>query len=413
MKRILLSFFFLSTSVALLSCEEKATTVIPDPIPELVTKYFVAIEAATDPATDILSTASSIMEGSVSPINNGIEQPAWMSFFQNENQIIAGGYTSSPEFISYSLENGSLVKGESFFTDLSTYASEFVDNNTLLLMGSAREGLVAKKIYKVNTETMTIEQTVEVDFGNVVEDSLLAFPVDMKVRGGKLFAAYYLISARGNFSTPNANEAKVAVFSYPGLEFEKIISDNRAPNIGRYYSTNALEIAENGDIYTFSPSALSCGYAPVPETNSGILRIRNGETDFDPSFHIDFEAISGGYKIQDLFYVADGKAVVRVVQEDETNGDFLWATYAPASETPLLKTGIVDLNAGTFNMLDNVPLAGGGWNAAYLKEGEKLYLGVSSSTSADIWEINVTTGIAQKGAAVEGNYAKGIFSLTK
>jgi hypothetical protein len=64
-------------------------------------------------------------------------------------------------------------------------------------------------------------------------------------------------------------------------------------------------------------------------------------------------------------------------------------------------------------MLDNVPLAGGGWNAAYLKEGEKLYLGVSSSTSADIWEINVTTGIAQKGAAVEGNYAKGIFSLTK
>ncbi|MTI21580.1 DUF4374 domain-containing protein [Fulvivirga sp. RKSG066] len=406
MRNTYLFSLLISAAMLFVACSDDEPTIAQ-------TDYFVGVEAATDPATDVLTPATSLDEGIVSPVGNGFEQPAWMSFLQGKDKIIVTGYTSAPEFVSYEHVEGQLTKGQSFFTDLGTYAYDFVDQSTMIIVGSAREGLSDKKIYVVNTNSMAIEKTVSSDFGNDEENNLLAFPVDAKVRGNKLFIAYYHISAEGDFSTPMANQAEVAVFSYPEIKLEKIIKDDRAPNIGRYYTANALEIAENGDIYTFSPSSLACGYAPVPATNSGVLRIKNGETAFDPSFHIDFEAISGGYKINDLYYVANGKAVVRVLKEDETNGDFLWATYAPTSETPLLETGILDLNTGSFTMLNDVPRSGGGWASTTLVEGSKLYLGVNNSEYAGIYIIDVTNGTATEGATIDGNYAKAILSLTE
>ncbi|MEQ6118106.1 DUF4374 domain-containing protein [Reichenbachiella sp. MALMAid0571] len=388
-----------------------------DPLEDIVDNgvvhYFVGIEAATDPTTDVLTPAGSLTENLISPVDNGFAQPAWMTFFQGYDQIFTTGYTSAPEFISYELVDGELTKGESFFTDLGIYALYVVDESKMVLIGSAREGQSDKKIYLINTNTMTIEKTVETGFGNDPDNNLMAFPTDVAVRDDKLFASYMLMSDDGSFATTNSNEAKIAVFSYPELEFEKIISDDRAANVGRYYTLNALEEDENGNIYTFSPSSLTSGYNPVPANNSAILRIKSGATEFDPSFYIDFETLSEGYKINDMYYVADGKAVVRVHLEDETMAEYYWAAYAPTSETPILETGILDLNNKTFTLLENVPKGGGGWNSAVMVEGKKLYLGVSNSTYASIYVIDVENGTATEGATIDGNYAKGILSLVE
>lgn len=403
-----LLFFAAIISLTAISCKEEVK-----PTPSVETSYFLGIEAATSPATDVLTPASSLDSGIVTPIGFGIEQPAWMTFIQGEERILAGGYTSAPEFTSYTLENGQLTKGSSFFTDLTVYAFGWANADTIVMIGSPREGLSEKKIYLVNTQSMAIEQTVLSTFGNVDADSMFAFPVDIVVRENKMFVAYFHMHARGDFSTPMSDQAQLAVFSYPELQLEKIISDDRAPNIGRYYTTNALETDENGNIYSYSPSSLACGYAPVPSKNSAVLRVNNGETDFDPSYYIDFETLSGGYKINDMYYVANGKAVVRVLKEEETNPDYLWATYSPVGDNPLLKTGILDLENQTFTMLDEVPMAGGGWNSAVLIEDNLLYLGVSNSSYAGVYIIDVENGTATEGVKVDGNYAKGIMSLKK
>ncbi|GAF01775.1 DUF4374 domain-containing protein [Saccharicrinis fermentans] len=387
-------------------CTEDGEEITP-----IETSYYVGIESATDPVVDVLSNAETLYSGTISPVNNGFEQPAWMVFIQGVDQIFSTGYTSAPEFTSYELINGTLTKGEGFYTDLNIYAIDVVDEASMVLMGSARSGLSDKKIYLINTNTMSITKTVSIDFGNIENEQLMAFPVDMKVRDNKLFAAYYHISSSGDFSTPNANQAYVAVFSYPELEFETIISDNRAPNIGRYFTMNALQKDELGDIYTFSPSSLACGYTPVPSKNSAILRIKNGETVFDNTFYIDFETLSGGYKINDMIYVKNGKAVVKVLKEDENDQAYLWAAYAPNAENPILETGIIDLYNQTFTLLPNIPKGGGGWNSAYLIEDDKLYLGVSSQTFASIYVIDTQANTATKGADVEGNYAKAILAL--
>lgn len=377
---------------------------------EVEKNFFLGIEAATDPATEVLVPATSLSEGEVSPVNNGFEQSVWMSYFSIGNKIITGSYANPPVFTSYQKENGKLAKGGSFSADLGVYAFDAVDDNTLIMMGSARKGQSAKKLYKVNVNTMSIENTVIVDFGNDPDNKLMAFPVDLKVRGDKLFAAYYMKDEE-SFKTPDANQARIAVFSYPELVLEKIITDDRAPNLGRYFTFNALESAENGDIYTYASSSLACGFAPTPSKNSAILRIKNGATEFDPDYYIDFEALSNGYKINDLFYVGNGKAVVRVLKEDETNEQYLWGTYAPVSEIPLLETGIVDLNAKTFTLLPDVPKSGGGWSSPVLKHDNKFYIGVNAKNYADIYEIDVEAGTSKKGAKIKGNYAKNIMYL--
>ena len=399
-------------SAFIVSCDDDDNNQIVNPVFEGETKYFVGIESSVEAATDVLSAAESLDSGQISPINNGFEQPAWMSFVQGVDQIFVSGYTSAPEFVSYELVGDELVKGDSFFTDLGIYAHYVIDESTLVLVGSPRSGLTAKKIYLVDTDQMSITKTVETTFGD--DETNLAFPVDATVNGDKLFIAYYMVASSGDFTTPNANEAKVAVFDFPSLTFDKIITDERAPNIGRYYTFNALEVDEKGDIYTFSPSSLACGYAPVPEKNSGILRIKNGETEFDADYHIDFETLSGGYKINDFYYVGNGKAVVRILKEDEANADYLWATYSPTAELPLLELGIVDLYNETFTLVSEAPNSGGGWSSATLIEDGKLYLGISNSSYSGIYSIDpaTATATATEAADIDGNYAKAILSLT-
>lgn len=398
------------TVISLMSCDKDKTDNIIDGSID-AKQYFVGIEAGVNPSTDILSNANSLSEGIISPINNGFEQASWSVYIQGKDQVFSASYSSGPEFTSYSLVNGILTKGDNFFTDMGVFAADVVDENTMVLMGAPRKGLSEKKIYIIDTKEMSISKSVSVDFGNDIDNNMSAFPVDLKVRDGKLFVAYFMKDG-DKFRTPMANEAKVAVFSYPGLKLEKIIIDNRTSNIGRYYTQNALEIDEKGNIYTYSPSSIACGYNPIPEKNSGILRINKGETEFDSSYFIDFEKLSGGYKINDLYYVANGKAVVRILKEDENDITLAWAAYKPASETPLMEFGIIDLVNKSFTLIPNMPKSGGGWTAATLVEGTKLHVAISNSKYSGIYTIDTKTATATKGADIKGGYAKAILSLT-
>ncbi len=394
----------------LAGCDDDVNPVTPEQ-PAASYQYFLGIQSDADPEVDVLSYAPSIDTGVVSPVNNGFEQVAWMSFIQGVDQIITSGYTSAPEFTSYELVDGELAKGESFFTEGEIYARDVLDASTMVLVASPREGFGPKRIYVVDTDGMSITRQVEVDFGNDVPDSLLAFPNDVEVVDDKLFIAYYHTHARGDFSTPSDSEASVAVFSYPDLEFEKIITDERAPDVGRYFGTTTLELDEQGRIYTFSPSSSAAGYFPVPPKNSGILRIDAATAEFDSSFHIDFEALSGGYKVYNFVYVKDGKAVVQVVKEDETDVDNLWAGYDAPSESPVIETGILDLETRSLELLPDVPKSGGGFDGSYRIEGNLAYLGISNSEYAGIYIIDVDAGTATRGADVDGNYAKAILAL--
>ena len=77
------------------------------------------------------------------------------------------------------------------------------------------------------------------------------------------------------------------------FELDKIIYDERTSPIGVNGHSTGIEQTENGDIYSFSTSALSAGFTLATKP-SGILRIKNGETEFDQDYFFNVEEATNG-----------------------------------------------------------------------------------------------------------------------
>lgn len=110
-------------------------------------------------------------------------------------------------------------------------------------------------------------------------------------RGGKLFIA---LQQNNSFAT-SENGAYVLVVDESSLTIEKMISDNRLDWVGRPGMQETFTLTENGDIYVYCLG--SFGY--VPEQHHGFLRIKNGESEFDPDYvfnmtDLSIDGVEGG-----------------------------------------------------------------------------------------------------------------------
>ncbi|MEL6535623.1 MAG: DUF4374 domain-containing protein [Bacteroidota bacterium] len=386
-------------------------TVDPDvESPEETGVFALGIEAAT--GTDVLLTVDSLSGQEVSPVGQGIEQPGWMTFLKMGEMIIAHGEAGDNQTTGYTVTEGQLVAQGTFITELGLYSACNVDENNLLAMGSPRAGFEDRVIYVIDKSNMSISRRVETRIDERQEEGLVAWPTDMLVRDGQLFVSYYLVGAGEladvpAFATTNSNQARVAVFSYPELELQKLITDDRTSDIGVYLSTTALEEDESGDIYTFSSSSNASGFFPTPTNPSGFLRIPSGSTEFDDGYFFDFEAASGGYKINNAVYAGNGKMVVRMVMDDSG----LWATYNPVTEAPVCAIAIADLEAKTVTKVEDIPAHGGEWGMANLVHDGQVYLNISTASGASIYAVDPAAGTASEVATIDGNWVKGIFHL--
>ena len=422
------------TLAAIISCDDddSTTVVVPTREATVETKYFALIEAAESASADVLASAESLESGVVTPVNNGIEQLGWSTAVQGENQIFS---IINNTITNYTLVEGELTQGVTLTAgDLGILAIDVVDESNAVIMTAPWYAIGGKTLRHINLDEMIFTNNVDTnldddpvitpDGDTSIDAKGLTLPSDMEVVGDRLFVSYYPYD---QFNSTEDNDgdgfpdsvtttldwgARIAVYSYPDFEYQETISDDRISSIGRYLSQNGLASDENGDLYAISTSSLASGYFPTPEANSGILRINNGESEFDSDFYIDFETLSGGYKLNDFYYLGEGKAVVRMLQEDETNLLFFWGSYAPTSEFPLLEFAIIDLYEETFIPISgDIPNSGGGWPSAVLVEDDKVFVGVSNSTYSGVYVIDVDTATVTEGADIEGNYAKGLFSI--
>lgn len=375
--------------------------------------FFVGIEYGPE-GTNYLVTTDKLSEGNVSPVGNGIELLGWSNYIQGIDQVFS---LSGATITSYEKDvNKDLIQGSTVTTPLGTYAWEVVDESTMVAVGSPWFSEGTKQIYLIDTDAMSITKTIDTPLAESIVDATsgntyLPFPTGAEVVGGHLFVSFYYGNA--DYTSLNTNSASVAVYSYPELEFEKIITDDRASAVGRYYSDFGMVSDEFDNIYTVSSSSFHCGYIPVPTTKSSILKIKKGASEFDENFHIDFETLSGGYKLNDMYYAGNGKAVVRFVKDD-SDRTFTWGTYKPNGENPLLGFGIVDLDNETFTDLStgNVELSGGGWNGvALVQDGNTVYVGVNNSGYSGVYVIDIEAKTISEGANIDGNYTNGIVGL--
>lgn len=376
-------------------------------LPSEEEKYTVAIQVmgSNDEAADYLVQTDELTEGSITSEGQGVEQTGWRYFTQVNKTVFSIGYYADNNAIAYELNNeGNLIERGRFVFEKTLDVLAPADDNTLLAMEVPRAGVNNRVLHIIDVDNVSIQRKVETEIYKPAGDSLVKWPTGMVVKGDKLFISFYPISPSGNFTTPNVDTAQVAVFSYPEIEFQKVLSDTRTSPVGIYGNATGIIESDNGDLYTFSSSSLAAGFTKETKP-SGILRIKSGATEFDPNYFLNIEEVTGGGKIVYFAPVGNGKAVARIVTDDST----LWGAFSVIN--PICKLVIIDLEAATVTDVSGVPLHGGQYATPSLVENGKVYLNITTATDAHIYEIDPETATSVKGAEVQGLEAKGIFNL--
>jgi hypothetical protein len=186
------------------------------------------------------------------------------------------------------------------------------------------------------------------------------------IRDGKLYLALGQIDTIDTFFC--RGKASVLIIDVATDEVEKHISDDRTCNSGNISPNNGLILDENGDIYVNNPAGF--GYYG---DNSGFLRIKNGEEEFDPDYYFSITGLAG-------LDVPGGVASYAYNYVYTSDGDLYTNLMIPGltSDTPDYGTDknyvpyVLNLRDQTATKLDMVPSTG--WSSHLIDyNGEIVY----------------------------------------
>ncbi|MFD3002899.1 DUF4374 domain-containing protein [Pontibacter toksunensis] len=342
-----------------------------------------------------------VMSGALSAEGQGIEQPGYYDFTQIDNTIYSIGGLSDVNVVSISQNAaGELTQigNVSFANPLSDIVK--ADDNTLVALEMAPNSDMVK-FHTIDANTVKVTSTKQHPVSDITELSAPAYS-GMRISGNHLFLSYY-ISDPNTFATPYTDAAQIAVYSYPGLEFQKVIEDTRTGPVGGFNIKSGLIKDGKGDIYALSHSNPANGYSQTTK-EGGILRIKSGETAFDQDYFFDIEEINGGKNIAHLKYLGNGKAFAEINTADNDQQE-RW-TDGP------LRSAVIDLYNKTVTYIDGIPEhAGNGRRLAALHHENFVYLPVPEGNSIYVYKIDVENHTATKGAEVEANFVAGLFKL--
>ncbi|UII22290.1 DUF4374 domain-containing protein [Fulvivirga ligni] len=340
-----------------------------------------------------------VMSGKLSATGRGIEQPGYYDFTQIDETIYSIGGLNDVNVVGIGRDaNRQLtqVGDVSFASSLSDIIK--ADNNTLVSV-SVSSSADSITFYKFNANTVEVTETKKIAVSNLTDVAGPSYS-GMVISGGHLFLSYY-ISDPSDYSTNYTDQAEVAVFTYPGLEFEKVITDDRVGPIGGFNVKSGLIKDENGNIYAISHSNPANGYSQSTQP-AGILKINSGEPEFDEEYFFDIEEATDGYNTAHVKYLANGKAFAEINTADRTE-QLVW------SDNPL-QSAIIDFENQTVNFITGVPEhKGDGRRLSALYADGFVYLSIPEDGVITVYRMDPETYASTKGATVEANFVAGFF----
>jgi hypothetical protein len=388
------------------ACSEKEVNPMED------TDYVVAVRAqgSNQESADYLILRDLITQGEISVAGQGIEQLGWCYYASAGNTYLSFSYDAN-QCYGYRVENGMLVeKGKFVFERMDSYGE--ADANTLAIAAAPwGGGSLDVTLQLIDLQNLAFKKTVTTRVYKMsATDEMNKWPTSIVVRGDKLYLSFYPLDGP-TWETPLTDTAYVSVYSYPDLNYIKTMKDTRTSPIGYYGASASMIKTENGDIYTFSSSSYAAGFTQVTKP-SGILRIRNGETEFDKSYFFDVEALKG-YKLLTATYVGNGKAVARVVAK-ETEDD-VWAAFDV--ENPICKLIVIDLvnrTATDVRMMnqgvdEGDTMHGGQYDTPLYVEDGKVHVSINNGTEAYLYQVNPQAAEATRGAKILGQEVQAIY----
>lgn len=247
-----------------------------------------------------------------------------------------------------------------------------------------------------NPKTMT--EISRIDVSDLRNEGVSAYPGALYIRDGILYVALEQYNAQW---MPNENSLEMALYNVSDDSFIKKIRNTSLGLCGptRPIDNQSIFEDENGDIYINCTG--SFGY--IPGLNSGIARIKKGETDFDESYSINFSET----KVKGL---SCDYLNVLLMCRYVGNGKMYSYGYAPAldptnTNTFIARIGlpvIVDIYNKTVEVIEGLPRSNG-HGVAMGRYGNKMVYGSANDEYNGFCTVDITTGqVETKVATVEG-----------
>ena len=270
-------------------------------------------------------------------------------------------------------------QGEIVVPGANTFSTiYFADENQGF--GSLAGGLA--KIIKFNPQTAQI--TGEIDLSSVLRDSADShWFMGMAARDGKLFVG---IDYQKNIATL-WDTAYVAVIDLQRNTVDKVISDHRTAFIfAGGGAVNGFEQDANGDLYIIGE-----GTANTP---SGILRIKKGETTFDPDYFLDLKATTGNPCKGLRLFNSNGLAFTCSAQDPSDLWEFNGPNY---------KYHQINLTSKTATLFSSLPITYGSKTSIVRKLNEQELLFVISNKQEEaIYSYNLNSAVLTKKITLDG-----------
>lgn len=236
-------------------------------------------------------------------------------------------------------------------------------------------------IYMINPTTL--EHTGDIDLTQYAVGDNNPDPGSIIARDGKLFVG--LVQNITMFSVHDS--AYVAVIDIATNSVDKVIIDKRVTSLSGSYN-RPLFMDEKGDIYFYSQAVW--GYQPG--ANDGFLRIKKGETEFDPDYYFSPQSLS-------ISGIPDGKVSYAMAMQYTENGEVYCGMFVPAltSNPPdyandkNVQPIVLDLYNKTAEKIDLNPTSGYA-SVGVARLDNKIIFGMSTINGDGLYIYDLVTG---------------------
>ena len=440
----------------LAACNEKPTDGPDGPGTgtETISRYVIVAEAGSgSQSATYLVTSESLDEGSVSPDGNGWEtQSASNWIYYGDRYLFGFQYNDGNQGTGFSFrlgEDGSVIEDRQYTFNRTTTYGTWGDNVITASTNAGTDEQDAEGNYAyylqfnylsvTNGNSSTGSHNAENFLGNGERVSFAGFveangklytsvvPMGMSHYGVNTFPwaiqdPSYVANGSGGSGSGQYTAGMIPSTQYPDSAFVAIYSgDNfdetpviaRTGKIGfasgrmrsQYYQT--IWAADNGDLYVFSPGYGRTTTTPVTNNDgtqfnrvqgklpSGVVRIKAGETGFDPSYYVNIEELGNGNPMFRCWHISGDYFLLQMYSGGAEN---MSGTSAPRNELAVFKG-----EEGTLTIVTGLPSADhlSSIGTPYSDNGT-AYIPITTTDGSNptIYRIDAATGKAEAGLTV-------------
>jgi len=308
---------------------------------------------------------------------------------------------SGDRFTKYQIKDNviSVVKERPFARNvykIRSYTHAWIDDNTLVIMSSTGD---TKNIIwtKLNADDMTIldegQLSIEVPEGweTLTTSGILTY----RKADNKLFYFYYAKKGSGRTATKE-DRFRTAVINPSTME---VVSQSVAPVDSEMAGSAYGELMQSSVMYDEAGNLyLACFNKEEDGIEKGmLLRIKAGETTFDPSYN-GYTDSNG--KLMTIQYIGNNKALVYARDDAAGTAIDSYSHYY----------AFIDISTGSKTRLSydgkEIAYSGGRFSQRSVIFNNKIYIGVNTEadTNAIIYIYDIKTGTIEKGAEVDGGF---------